>query len=101
MGSHTIRAVFMGMMMGAMMLWMLHGWLTGEGPANIVLFVAGHAAVIAAIGLIAAFGLHRRFPVLERLTRHRPSLSHVVIMAGSAALFALAVHLVHGAPTWI
>ncbi|OSQ51493.1 hypothetical protein MGEO_08535 [Marivita geojedonensis] len=90
----------MGLMMGAMMLWMLHGWLIGEGPANVVLFVLGHVAVVAAVALLVALGLHRRFPVLERLARHRPSFSHVVIMLGSAALFALVVHLVHGAPAW-
>ncbi|MCI5112256.1 MAG: hypothetical protein MRY75_17050 [Marivita sp.] len=100
MGSCILKPAFMGLMMGAMMLWMLHGWLIGEGPANMVLFVLGHVAVVAAIALIAALGLHRRFPGLTRLTQHRPSLSHIVIMLGSAALFALVVHLVHGAPTW-
>ncbi|MCR9110650.1 hypothetical protein [Marivita sp. XM-24bin2] len=101
MGFHILKPALMGLMMGAMMLWMMHGWLIGDGPANALVFVLGHVAVVAAVALTAALGLHRRFPVLARLTRHRPSLSHIAIMLGSAALFALAIHLVHGAPTWI
>lgn len=100
MGSQILKPVLMGLMMGAMMLWMLHGWLIGDGPANAMLFVFGHVAIAAAVALIAVLGLHRRFPVLARLTHHRPSLSHVLIMLVCATLFALAIHLVHGAPRW-
>ena len=100
MGSHNLKPALIGLMMGAMMLWMLHVWLIGEGPANVVLFVLGHVAAVALIALLVALGLHRRFPVLERLACHRPSVSHVAIMLGSAALFAMVVHFVHGGPAW-
>ncbi|SHG86288.1 hypothetical protein [Marivita hallyeonensis] len=91
----------MGVIMGAMMLWMLHGFLTGDGSAaGAVAFVLAHVAVVSAALAAVAFGLHRRWPALARILAHRPSRRHVGVMFGMAVATAVLIHLVHGGPAW-
>jgi hypothetical protein len=90
----------MGIMMGAMVLMMLHGVLTGDGGASGLLFVLAHVAVIGLAAVGVAFGLHRRWPVLAHVLRHRPSWRHIWLMSGVAVFTAVVIHLTHGAPVW-
>ena len=97
-----IRPMGMGIMMGAMALWMLHGYLTGTGgglPG--VTFVLAHVAGVAIAVIGVGLGLHRRWSALARVLSHRPSMRHLGLMPGVAIGTAGLVHLVHGAPTWI
>lgn len=90
----------MGLLMGAMALYMLHGLQTGAGAAPGWLFVLGHMAVFA-VGLGAvALGLHLRFAMLGRVLAHRPSARHIAVMFASASITASVIDLVHGGPTW-
>ena len=91
----------MGAAMAPMMLWMLHGQLTGSntmsGPA-LVIFVGAHLLIVAI--LVGATFLTARLsprlrPLLARM--HRPSLQHFLRMLGGAALTAGAIHIAfHG-----
>ncbi len=90
----------MGAAMGAMMLYMVHGQIAAGGSAlgPALWFIAAHALIISAAAALVWL-IARRWPALSaRLRRvHRPSLSHAGTMIGSAALSALAIHLViHG-----
>lgn len=96
-----LAPVLMGSAMGLMMLWMLHGALTGEGAMGagaLVVFVGAHVVIAAVAILAVVFAARlseRANGWLNRL--HRPSLRHVGLMLGSAALSAGAVHLIaHG-----
>lgn len=90
----------MGSLMGLMMMWMLHGMLTGDGARGgaLVAFVAVHvlAGVVVIGGAVFAARLSPRVNAfLARM--HRPTWSHVRVMLAAAALSALVVHgLVHG-----
>lgn len=96
----AIAPIGMGVIMGAMMLWMLHGQMTGQGaqPRAIVLFVGAHVLIslfVIGAGLFAA----RLSPLMrQKLDRlHRPSWRHMGKMLGSAAATALIIHLfLHG-----
>jgi len=95
------KPIFMGALMGPMMLWMMHGMLSGEtnmGFIALVIFVAAHF-VVAGIAFGAALFAARLSPRVRAWAArlHRPSLTHVGAMIGSAALAAGIVHLyVHG-----
>lgn len=91
----------MGLLMGAMMLWMIHGQMTGQSTLSgwaLVLFIAVHLVLIAAL-IVAAFFAARLSPKMRGLLArlHRPSLLHVAVMLCGAATLALAAHLIiHG-----
>ncbi len=88
--------VAMGLIMGPMVLWMIHGAATGNGLSGwaLLAFVGAHLVVVGVIlgaGIVAA----RLAPGL-RHRRHRPSLGHVGLMGASAVASASLVHLIHG-----
>ena len=92
-----IFPVAMGAGMGAMMLWMLHGQLTGEGsmgPAALAIFIGAHV-VVAALAVAAALLGARLHPGVRRLLGrvHRPRARHAAMMMGAALLTAAAIHL--------
>lgn len=93
--------VVMGGVMGLMMMWMLHGALTGDGVLGdgaLALFILAHLAVAGVLigaGVFAARLSPRMRGWQARL--HRPSVRHVAVMLGSAVTTAGIVHLtVHG-----
>lgn len=102
MTRHTLMALTMGALMGLMMLWMLHGAVTGETQrslAGAAVFVGAHVLVLAVLLALPAFAARRAPWLHARLSRlHRPSLRHVSLMLGAAGTSALIVHLIHGAP---
>ncbi|MEJ6640689.1 MAG: hypothetical protein QNL58_10210 [Octadecabacter sp.] len=97
---HSTKPVIMGSVMGPMMMWMLHGAMTGNGVTGwaLVAFLGAHVALIAVVmsGVVFAARLSPRAKTfIDRL--HRPSLHHVAIMSVSALAISGAVHLVaHG-----
>lgn len=97
----NVMPILMGSAMGLMMMWMLHGALTGEGTVGggaLIAFVGVHvllAAVIIGGALFAARRSPRARVWINRL--HRPSLRHMGLMLASAVVVASSVHLVaHG-----
>ncbi|MEL6958904.1 MAG: hypothetical protein AAGL89_08150 [Pseudomonadota bacterium] len=96
--------LLMGSVMGLMMLWMLHGVLTGQsevsGPAALV-FIGAHVVAVAVLILGGVFATRLSPGLQARLKRmHRPSLRHVSVMLASAAVSAALAHLViHGGLT--
>jgi high-affinity Fe2+/Pb2+ permease len=90
----------MGVMMGAMGLWMLHGAMTGQGMASGAVFVLSHVAVVIVALAAIALGLHRRLPWLGRVAAHRPSVRHFAVMLTVALFTAGVIHLGHGGPSW-
>lgn len=96
--THTRMAPIMGLMMGAMLPFMLHGAMAGAGIA----FVLAHVAV--ALGLLAAVLI---FPAMRaRLAKHRPNRRVFVLMTGAALVgFGLVcVHCLvtgHVVPAWV
>lgn len=98
---HLKMPLLMGPLMGAIMLWMLHGFLTGEstlsGPA-LAVFIGAHVAVLVVVlgaGLFAARLSPRVRNWMARV--HRPSWRHMGAMMGSAVASAAVVHvIVHG-----
>ena len=99
--THRIMPIAMGGLMGPMMLWMLHGMLTGDGPSGValVIFVGVHVLVVAVLLAAAVFAARLSPGLRARLGRlHRPSPRHIGLMLGSATLAALIVHFgIHGA----
>jgi len=99
--SNHMKPMIMGGLMGLMMMWMLHGALTGDGAIGagaLIAFVAAHAVVAAvAIGM-AVFAARLSPRIRQFIDRlHRPSVSHVTAMLTSAAVVALVLHFgVHG-----
>ncbi len=96
--------VLMGPVMGAMMLWMLHGALVGGGVGGValVVFVLAHVVVVGTVALAAVFAARLSPRLRGWLTRvHRPSLRHVGLMMGSALMTAGVIHVVvHGGLSW-
>jgi len=96
------KPMLMGGVMGLMLLWMLHGQLTGAstlaGPA-LTLFIAAHVLVIALVACASLF-LARLSPRLRNwLNRlHRPNLSHMVSMM--VGVF-ITLGIVHAAIHWV
>lgn len=95
-----LMPTLMGAAMGAMMLFMLHGVLTGNTELSglgLAVFIAAHGVVVLGVmglGLLSV----SRFPRLKIwLSRvHRPNLRHVCTMFASAAATAGIIHLIHG-----
>jgi uncharacterized membrane protein len=83
-----------------MMVWMLHGQLTGTTQsAWAVLVFLGIHAVIISIALVGATFAARLSPRLNSLISrlHRPSFTHVGAMAAGLVASALIIHLsLHG-----
>jgi hypothetical protein len=97
---HGLMPITMGALMGLMMLWMLHGALTGNGTSAmaLVIFIGAHLLGVALL-LGAVFFAARLAPQLQvQLNRlHRLSVRHVGLMLGSASTAIAAVHLaIHG-----
>ncbi|MBU2991851.1 hypothetical protein Q4555_14195 [Octadecabacter sp. 1_MG-2023] len=97
----NLMPAVMGGLMGLMMMWMLHGALTGEGTVGrgaLIAFVAAHIILVAAIVSAAVFAARlspRAHAWIERL--HRPSLRHIGMMLAGAIAVAGSVHLIaHG-----
>lgn len=95
------KPLIMGGLMGLMMMWMLHGALTGEGTMGggaLVVFIAAHI-VLGALILLAAVFASRLSPRTKALAErlHRPSLRHIAAMLASALFTGAIVHLLaHG-----
>lgn len=92
------RPLTMGAAMGLIMLWMIHGIVTGDkelaGPA-LVVFVLAHIALpllILGLGLFAARMSPRFYARLPRLRRR--SLPHIATMSAGAAGGATLAHVV-------
>lgn len=93
----------MGVMMGAMGLWMLHQAQTGTSMIGGVAFVLAHVAVLAAVAIAALLvrrGLGGQTAQTIARVRHRPSVAHLAVMLTTALITALLIHLIHGGPTW-
>lgn len=95
-----MKPVIMGSLMGLMMMWMLHGALTGGTMAAgaLLAFVAAHVLIAGVLAGVVWLGV-RLSPRMQKFAArlHRPSLHHIGAMFGSAAVVAGAVHLVaHG-----
>ena len=94
------RPLAMGLLMGPMMLWMIHGQMTGTAQSGwaAAAFIGAHLVIFAVIvsGAVFAARLSPRLQtILARL--HRPSLKHFGAMLLGAVTSALAVHLwLHG-----
>lgn len=91
-----VKPAVMGGAMGLMMMWMLHGFLTGDGMRGwaLVAFVAAHVVVVA-LAIAAALFAARLSPRAQALLArvHRPSLGHVSVMLGAAFAVGLGIHL--------
>lgn len=94
------KPVIMGGLMGLMMLWMLHGAVTGGGVTGwaLVAFVGVHVALVLIAGLAAVFAARLSPKVQELLARvHRPSVRHIGAMLGTAVVVIATVHVsAHG-----
>lgn len=99
--THNLKMpLLMGVLMGAMMLMMLHGFLTGETSIfswATLAFIGAHILVALIALAVVTFGL-TRFPKINRFISklHRPSAKHAIVMLCSAGCTALVVHIVHG-----
>lgn len=86
--------------MGLMMLWMLHGQLTGQDVSLVALtaFVAAHVVVLLVIIGAGVFAARLSPSIRGKLDRlHRTSWGHMGKMLASATATALAIHLfLHG-----
>ncbi len=96
----TIAPIGMGIIMGLMMLWMLHGQLTGQDVSLVALtaFVAAHGVILLIIIGAGVFAARLSPGIRQKLDRlHRPSSRHMGKMLGSATTTALTIHLIlHG-----
>lgn len=94
------RPMIMGALMGPMMMWMLHGALTGNtmSGAALLAFVAAHLALVLVAVALVVFGARMSPRLHQRLSRlHRPRAAHIATMLASAAVVAGCIHLgVHG-----
>ncbi len=95
-----IMPVAMGLMMGVMAIMMMHVVLTGEGGLAWLWFVLGHAGVVVIAAAAVAFGLHRRVPMIQKITMHRPDKKHLAFVLVIAVTTATLIHVVHGGPAW-
>ncbi len=91
-----VRPMAMGAAMGAMMLWMLHGVLTGTNDLSAkaaIVFVLGHTVALSAIVLLGLWSTRFSAKWQMRLQRlHRPSLRHVGAMVAGALGTAAVIH---------
>lgn len=91
-----LMPVAMGGLMGPMLLWMLHGTLTSDGPSGVALAVFVGAHVLIVILLLAATIFAARLSSALRLRMerlHRPSLRHFSTMLASAVVAAGGLYL--------
>ena len=94
---HSTKPVIMGAVLGPMVMWMLHGAMTGNSVTGWALaaFLGAHVAMAAVVISGAVFAARfspRAKHVIDRL--HRPSLHHAAVMLASALAVSGAVHLV-------
>ncbi|MDX8350804.1 hypothetical protein [Cognatiyoonia sp. IB215182] len=97
----TTKPLVMGVLMGLMMLWMVHGQINGETSLSgiaVITFVGVHILFAAAI-IGAGLFVTRLSPAARQWLHnlHRPSLRHLGIMLLGAPLSACSVHIwIHG-----
>lgn len=95
-----IKPAMMGALMGLMMVWTLHGALTGGGVSGWALaaFVTAHVAVAAVLVGAAVFASRLSPRLRAWIARlHRPSFRHAGAMLGCAACTFGTLHLfAHG-----
>ena len=97
-----VMPVAMGALMGPMMLWLLHDQIMGlpgsGGAWAAIVFLGGHALLLAVVLLATVFAARLSLGLHARLARlHKPSALHLALMLGTAATSAGFVHLaVHG-----
>ena len=96
-----MKPFILGGLMGLMMIWMVHGQMTGTSALAgwaLVAFIGMHVAlaiVVICAGLFAARLSPRARAALARL--HHPSLHHIALMVVGMGASAGAVHLfIHG-----
>ena len=94
--STQAKPLAVGAVMGAMLLWMLHGALMEDGVSAyaVAAFIGAHLIVLAVLvtaGLFAARLSPRTRAMLNRL--HRPNLSHIGSMLLGMAAMMGAIHL--------
>ncbi|WP_299703987.1 hypothetical protein [uncultured Tateyamaria sp.] len=98
MTRQTLIPTCLGLVMGAMMLFMLHRQIMSPEPLDLtalLVFVGAHA--VAALVLLAApfIASPRLRAWLARV--HRPSRQHATLMLGGAALGGAMLHVfLHG-----
>lgn len=94
-----MKQVAMGGLMGLMMIWMIHGWMTGDnGLAGWALlgFVGAHVAIVVVALKLGAW-VSRRSPRLQRVFSHSPSMHHLSLMIAGIFASGTIVHLtMHG-----
>ena len=87
---------FMGAVMAAMMLWMLHDPIMSGGitlSLGAIGFVLAHVAVVAGIAALAFFVPRLRLV----LKNHQPGLRHVAVVMCGMMVSAVGIHLfMHG-----
>jgi hypothetical protein len=94
------KPLLMGVLMGPMMLWMLHGQLT-QNTVSIwagVVFIAAHVLILLVLGAGAIFAARLSPRLRGWLARlHRPSVSHFSAMLLGMLASGAVVHLsLHG-----
>ncbi len=98
--THHHKPLFVGMIMGPLMLWMMHDFLMGSGDLSgaAIVFVLAHLVVFALIAGAAVFASRLSNHAKTLLARlHRPRLGHALAMIAGAALSAGLVHFsMHG-----
>ena len=94
-----MKPVILGTLMGLMMMWMLHGVLTGESTLAgwaMFGFISAHFAIALVVVLLGA-KVAKLSPRFRTLLSHRPSVRHVASMAFGVILSGGLVHLyIHG-----
>ena len=95
------RPMAMGAGMGLMMLWMVHGMMTGDanlGGWALVGFIGVHLVLVVVVGAAGYFASRlspRARVVVARL--HRPNLRHLAVMVAGAFGAVIVAHLsLHG-----
>ncbi|WP_299027898.1 hypothetical protein [uncultured Sulfitobacter sp.] len=97
------KPLLMGAFMGLMMMAMLHLMLASEGEsavtgggAALAVFLGGHVAVLAALGLLGWWAARFSPALRDRLAGlHRPTARHMGIMFAAALVCASVIHLIH------
>lgn len=94
-----MKQVAMGGLMGLMMIWMIHGWMTGDSGLvgwALLGFIGMHVAIVV-VALTLGAWVARMSPRLQRIFSHRPSMHHVSLMIAGMLTSGAIVHVaVHG-----
>jgi hypothetical protein len=95
-----MKPFVMGLLMGPMMLWMLHGQVAAQSGATwaTVAFVAVHAAFVALLIIGGRFAAQMS-PMAQRLLArlHRPTFAHLGMMVLGLVLSGAGIHFAaHG-----